>query len=276
MMSSEFIIEVSESDFQYEVLAYSNNIPVVVDFWADWCQPCHMLTPVLEKLAQEANGAFRLAKVNADDNPNLTMQFDIRSLPTVKAFYKGQIVGEFTGAQTEGAAREFLRKLAPSANDLALEKGQSLLHLNEWERAAGAFQNVLKSEPDDPAALLGLSKSLLAQGEFSQALSILSEFPASKEYSAAENLRALGEAMAEPETENSEDDNLEAIYWRAIQLISLGNLPAAADGLLDVLRQDKSYRGSQTRAVIVGLLEMMDPHTEETRRYRSELASTLF
>lgn len=276
MMSSEFIIEVSEVDFQYEVLAYSNNLPVVVDFWADWCQPCHMLTPILEKLAQEANGAFRLAKVNADENPNLTMQFDIRSLPTVKAFNKGQIVGGFSGAQTEGAVREFVRKLAPSTNDLALEKGQSLLNLNEWERAADAFQSVLNSEPDDPAALLGLSKSLLAQGEYSRALAILSEFPASKEYSAAENLRALAEAMAETESEPQADDELGAIYRRAIQLVSRGNPPAAADGLLEVLRQDKTYRGGQARAAILGALEMMDPHTDETRRYRGELASTLF
>ena len=161
-MSSEFIIEVTEANFQYEVLAFSNNKPVVVDFWAEWCQPCHMLTPILEKLAKEANGDFRLAKVNADENPNLTMQFDVSGLPTVKGFYKSQVVAEFVGAQTELQVREFLRKLAPSVSDLALKKGRSLLNLGDWKTATGVFQKVLKTNPDDSAALLGLAKSHIA------------------------------------------------------------------------------------------------------------------
>lgn len=276
MMSSEYIIEVTESNFQYEVLAYSNNTPVVVDFWADWCQPCHMLTPILEKLAQEANGAFRLAKVNADENPNLTMQFNIQSLPTVKAIHKGQVAGEFTGAQTEGAVREFLRKLAPSRGNLQLEKGESLLKLNDWKQAAEAFQKALQSEPDDPAALLGLAKGLLAQGEFSRALAILREFPASKEYTAAENLLPLGEALAGLQSEPASTEDLEATYQQALKLVSLGNLAAALDGLLEILRQEKTFRGSTAHKVTVAVLEMMDPESEETRRYRGELASILF
>lgn len=276
MMSSEFIIEVTESNFQYEVLAYSNNTPVVVDFWAEWCQPCRMLTPVLEKLAQEANGAFRLAKVNTDENPNLTMQFNIRSLPSVKAFYKGQVAAEFSGAQSEAAVREFLRKLAPSAGNLQLEKGQGLLKQNDWKQAAEAFQRVLQSEPDDPAALLGLSKGLLAQGEFSRALAILREFPASKEFNAAENLLPLGEALAALKAKPAGTGDLDALYQQALKLVSLGNLPAALDGLLEILRQEKTYRAGQARSVTVGVLEMMDPEGEETRRYRQELASILF
>lgn len=276
MMSSEFIIEVTESNFQYEVLAYSNNTPVVVDFWAEWCQPCRMLTPILEKLAQEAKGAFRLAKVNADENPNLIMQFNIRSLPTVKAFHKGQVAGEFAGAQSEGSVREFLRKLGPSPSNLQLEKGESLLKLNDWKQATDAFQKVLQSEPDDPVALLGLSKGLLAQGEYSRALAILREFPASKEFSAAENLLPLGEALAARKKETASTDDLDAVYQRTLKLISLGNLPAALDGLLEILRQEKTYRAGQARKVTVAVLEMMDPESEETRRYRSELASILF
>ncbi len=278
MMSSKFIIEVTEADFQYEVLAYSNTKPVVVDFWAEWCQPCHMLTPILEKLANEANGTFRLAKVNADENPNLTMQFNVRGLPTVKAFNKGQVVAEFVGAQTEGKVREFLRKLAPSAADLALVKGHSLLKLHNWETAADSFRKALKTDPDDRAALLGLAKSLIAQGDSSKALAILREFPAGKELKAAENLLPLAQSMAglmNTPASNAEDD-LSAAFNRSIQLVGRGNLPAAADGLLDILRDDKNFRDGEAHMVMVGVLEMMDQDSGETRRYRGELGSVIF
>lgn len=278
MMSSEFIIEVTEATFQYEVLVFSNTKPVVVDFWAEWCQPCHMLTPILEKLTVEANGAFRLAKINADENPNLTMQFNVRGLPTVKAFHRSQVVAEFVGAQTEVMVREFLRNLAPSATDLALEKGHSLIKLGDWKTATGVFQKVLQTSPDDSLALLGLAKSLIAQGNPSKALVILQEFPASKESKSAENLLPLAQAMAKVEDKSVNDfeDELVATYRRSILLVGKGNLPAAADGLLYILRSDKNFMDGRAKDAMVAVLELMDPDSEETRRYRDELTSVLF
>jgi putative thioredoxin len=278
MMSSEFIIEVTEADFQFEVLAFSNTKPVVVDFWAEWCQPCHMLTPILEKLTVEANGAFRLAKVNADENPNLTMQFNVRGLPTVKAFHRSQVVAEFVGAQTEMMVREFLRNLAPSATDLALEKGHSLIKLGDWKTATDVFQTVLKTSPDDSLALLGLAKSLIAQGDPSKALVILQEFPASKELKSAENLLPLAQAMVKMKEKfgNDIEDDLGAAFRRSILLVGNGNLPAAADGLLDILRSDKDFMDGKAKDAMIAVLELMDPESEETRQYRDELASVLF
>jgi len=278
MMSSQHIIEVNEANFQTEVLAFSNTTPVVVDFWADWCQPCHMLTPILERLANEHNGAFRLAKINADENPNLTMQFDIRGLPTVKAFDKGQVAAEFVGAQTEGKVREFLSKIAPSELSLALEKGHSLIQLGNWEEAVDSFRKVLKSSPDNGGALLGMAKSLLAQGNPGDALVILREFPTSKELTTAEQLLPLAHAMAqiEMEEQTNGDDELDNAYSQAVRLVKLGNLPAAADGLLDILKQDKNYRQGEVKKVILGVLEIMGESAEETRKYRNELTSILF
>ena len=130
-MASEYIKIVTESDFEYEVIAYSNQIPVIVDFWAEWCRPCKTLTPILEKYAEEAQGTFRLAKVNVDDNPNLALRFSVRSIPNVKAFRDGQVVSEFLGLQPEPRVKEFIRNLAPSQIDLLLEKGQSQLETHE-------------------------------------------------------------------------------------------------------------------------------------------------
>lgn len=277
MMSSENIIEVNEASFQHEVIIYSNTTPVVVDFWAEWSQPCRVLSPILEKLATEANGAFRLAKVNADENPNLTMQLNIQSLPSVKAFARGQKVNEFSGAQTESTIREFLRSLAPDAGDLDIERGRGLMRMQQWEKAALSFKKSLKTSPDNTAALLGLAKTHLAQGDPSAALPILMAFPAGKELSAAEQLGDLAAALAKTSTETDHfpNDDLGAAYQQALKLITIGNLPAAADGLLDILRTDKKFLNGEVHRSLLGLLVLMESHPEE-RKYRAELASVLF
>src|SRR4030042_6068808 len=142
-MASEFIKIVTESDFEYEVIAYSNQIPVIVDFWAEWCRPCKTLTPILEKIAEDAAGTFRLAKVDVDGNPNLALRFNVRSIPNVKAFRDGQLISEFLGLQPESRVKEFIRNLAPSQIDLLLEKGQSQLESLNWLDASHTFRQFL-------------------------------------------------------------------------------------------------------------------------------------
>jgi putative thioredoxin len=194
-MTSEYIRTVTESDFEYEVIAYSNQTPVIVDFWAEWCQPCKTLTPILEKVAEEAQGAFRLAKVNVDDNPNLSLRFNVRSIPNVKAFRDGQLISEFLGLQSEVRVKEFIRNLAPSQVDLLLEKGQSQLESLKWLDAGKTFRQFLTKTPNHPAGLLGLLKSDLMQGHYSEAKKALNEFPSSAEYSRMEMIRPLYEAL---------------------------------------------------------------------------------
>jgi putative thioredoxin len=280
MMSSEYIIDVSESDFQYQVVAFSNQTPVVVDFWAEWCVPCKILGPILEKLTIEAKGAFRLAKVNADQNPTLTAQYQIHSIPAVKAFRNGQVVAEFSGTKTEPQVREFLRTLAPTQVDLTLEKGLSLLNREDWSLASTALQKVLQSDPDRPEALLGLAKSYLAMNQVSKALAILRNFPPSKEYSGAELLLPLADMIGKIHLQDSEphpsDDPLYAAFTHNLKLVGRGNIPAALDGLLDVMKQDKTYRDRAAHKAVLGLLELLGDDNPLTQNYRNQLASILF
>ncbi|KAA3646114.1 MAG: thioredoxin [Chloroflexi bacterium] len=271
---SNHVINVSEADFQYEVLAYSSQVPVVVDFWAEWCGPCHMLTPILEKLAEENQGAFRLAKVDVDANQKLAMQYGVQGIPAVKAFRNGQIVAEFTGAQPEPQVRQFLSQLTPSPLDLLIGKGTNLLGKSDWDQAEESFREALDTRPGHDSALLGLAKSLIAQGEGHEALEILQDFPAGKSYNSAENLLPVARAMVDGIDEDT--DELAPAYARAVRLVELGNIPAALDGLLDILREDKTYRDGQARHMILGLFELLDDEAEETRNYRNELASLLF
>jgi putative thioredoxin len=277
MSASDFIINVTESDFEYEVLAYSQQTPVVVDFWATWCGPCKTLGPMLERLAEEAQGNFRLAKVNVDENTNLAIRYGVRSIPAVKAFRNGEMVSEFIGLQPEPRLREFLGVLAPAKSDLILEKANSLLGLRQPKSAELAFREVLDDVPGSPAALLGLAKALLLQGRSNEAGLVLLDFPASRELSKVELLRPLVEAMNRLENgEGLSDDPLYAAFENALRLIKRGNVEAALDGLLDVIRQDKRYRNGLARQVFVAVLELMGEENPSTREYRNELAAVLF
>ncbi|WP_322805453.1 tetratricopeptide repeat protein [Thermanaerothrix sp.] len=281
MMSPDYIVDVSEADFEYEVLAYSQNVPVVVDFWAAWCRPCRDLGALLVRLADEAQGRFRLARVNVDENPNLALRYGVRSLPTVKAFVNGQVVAEFVGAIPEPRLREFLERLQPpSPTALKLEKAESLLTEGEWAEAEKLFREVLDEEGEDPRALLGLVKALLAQGKGYEGLAILEAFPPSRQYAQAMLLKPYAQALVELRQhwglKDDEEDELAAAYWNAIRLASRGNILAALDGLLDVLRQDKRYREDQARQVVLSLLEILGEENPLTRQYRNELALILF
>lgn len=277
MQPSNYIIEVNEEDFEYEVLLYSQQIPVVVDFWAEWCGPCKMLGPLLERLAQEANGAFRLAKINVDENSNLAIRYNIRSIPAVKGFRDGQVVAEFLGAQPEPRVKQWLRELAPSHAELAIEKANSLLKEHNWAAASQVFQQVLKENQNDPSALLGYGKCLMMTGKPEKALEIFNRIPSGREFSKAQTLIPAAKALVDiAEKDIAEVDLLEAAYANSLRLAKRGNLEAAIDGLLDILRQDKRFRNGEARKIIVALLDIFDEDDPLARQYRNELSMILF
>jgi putative thioredoxin len=277
-MASEYVVDVFESNFEFEVLSYSQNRPVVVDFWAEWCRPCKALTPMLERLAGETEGSFRLAKLDVESNPNLALQYGVHSIPTVKAFSQGQVVGELVGLQPENRLRDFLAKLMPpSPASLALEKGQNLAAGYHWKEAETIFRQVMETEPGQPAALLGLALSFLGQGKGGDAVKILSKFPASKEYSRAELLRPFATALVNFDEDHLPAENdLDTAFANCVRLAKRGNVPAALDGLLDILRQDKHYRDGVAKQLVLSLLELLGAEDAQSRAYRSELAMILY
>jgi len=277
-MRSDYIIDVSETDFDYEVLAFSQNTPVIVEFWADWCKPCKKLGPMLDQIVDEAKGVFRLARVDADLNPALAVRCGVRSLPTVQAFTQGNMVSNFVGLLPEDRVREFFDKIAPpSPANLQVEKGTSLLSYGSIDAAEAAFREALEIAPEHPGATLGLMKIALLKGNAQQANQLFRDFPASRDYSEAERLQPLIRAMLDFGSRTlPEESDLDAAFSNSIRLAIRGNLPASIDGMMDILRADAHYRRDKARLVVLGLLELMDPDSDQTLAYRKELTSILF
>ncbi|NMB59037.1 MAG: tetratricopeptide repeat protein [Chloroflexi bacterium] len=274
MVSSEFILHVDERSFEFEVIYYSKNIPVLAVFWADWSQSSKQLIPLLENAVTEADGGLRLAKVDADSNQLLAMQYQVRSLPTVLAFHNGKNIGEFSGLISQDQLDEFIEALLPPSQiELDLEKGISLLNLHKWSEAEDIFKVLMQSEDCPPAALLGLAKSLIPQGKISEALMILKKFPASKEYRQAESLLPL---VVDMNSTIQPESDLDLMYFNSLKLVARGNLLAALDGLLEILNINKNFRKGNAKFAFLGILEILGDQDLDAKNYREELSTILF
>src|SRR6266542_298637 len=159
------VIDVSDETFADAVLDESRRRPVVVDFWASWCQPCRMLSPMLERLANEAGGTFLLAMVDVDANPQLAMAFRIQSVPTVIAFRDGRLFDQFSGVLPEQSLRMFLQRLEPSEADQLASQAETAQAEGRVEDAGALYQRALAIDPGHRAASLGLGRILASRGD---------------------------------------------------------------------------------------------------------------
>ena len=175
--TSEFIVDLKQEQFQSEVIERSHTTPVLVDFWAPWCGPCRSLSPVLEKLAGEYAGAFLLAKINTDENPDLALAFQVRSIPQVVLFQEGQAVDQFAGAIPEAEIRRFLKPYCPTEVDQLFALARGKLDAGQKEEARGLLEQVVDREPQHSAARLALAKLLIEQQQPEQARSHLRAIP---------------------------------------------------------------------------------------------------
>jgi len=276
-MTAPDIIEVNEETFDYQVIAYSQQIPVLVDFWAEWCQSCQRMGDMLEQAARHHEGKFRLAKVNVDHNLRLARRYQVHTVPAQRVFEGGRIVGQLSGTQPDARLLEFVHQMIPGPENLLLEKAANLLEAGSYQEVIEVCQELLAQGIRHPRALYYQIKAYLLIGQPEEARRLLSRFPAHPLYQKVETMEPLITALVEDKERAAETTSqLDAVYTRALRLISIGNLPAALDGLLDVLSRDKNYRDGKTRLIVLGIFELLGEDHPLTREYRPQLANILF
>ena len=276
MAESQYVIEVTETTFQSEVIDRSKIVPVLVDFWAPWCGPCRVLSPTLERVAADSEGAFIVAKVNTDENQGLASHYRIQGIPAVKMFHNGRVVDEFVGVRPEREVREFVKAFAPTQIDRWMLEAQSLAYGRRWEEAAAAYRRILAAKPGHPQATLELGRMYLSAGKGNDAEAALRAVPTdSVECVTAEKLLPLATLMADAQSPNGSAQGLDAQYREAGQLVAEGRITEAVDVLLGILRQNRNFRDGQAKQAVLALFEYLGD-TEAVRDYRRQLASVLF
>jgi putative thioredoxin len=277
--------DVSEQNFEAEVLERSNQVPVLVDFWADWCGPCKVLGPVLEKLAEEYAGEFILAKVNVDENQGLASVFGIQGIPAVKLFKDGELASEFTGALPEPTLREFLSKFLPSAADKQAEKAAELEDEGKISEAKALYEAILEADPNHAKALLGMGRVAMSEGNQAAALEYLDKISlVAEERKEADRLIARlklqgGSAQNEAalrEKVKSEPDNLAARFELAQALAGLEKYEEALNEFLTIVKTDRAFQDDGARKAMIQIFEVLGSDDPLTDKYRSELAKVLF
>ena len=275
-MDGPDIITADDTNFEFQVLEYSELLPVVVDFWAKWCLDCQRISETLESLAEQHAGRFRLAQVDVDNNPRLTNGYQVHTVPTIKTFENGTVSGQLEGVHTNLQIEVYLKRFVPGPEGLLLEKAASYLKDRQFISTEEICLEILEEVPNNPPARLLLAKSLLWQGEYLEALTTLHHFPASREFRAAEKLAPLAEQLQAASSLSNSGNPLDAIYTRALGLIENEQIPAALDGLLGILKRDKKYRAGTSQKVILGLFELLGEDHPLTEEYRPLLANALF
>ena len=287
----DLIRDVTEATFIVDVIDASNEVPVIVDFWAPWCGPCKTLGPALEAAVTAAKGKVRMAKVNVDENQAIAAQLRIQSIPTVYAFWQGKPVDGFQGAIAGSQITEFVTKLAALAGDgglgEALEAAEQMLTDGAAFDAAETFAAILGEEPENAKAYGGLVRSHLALGEFDRAEQVLAAVPAkianAQEVEAAraqlDLARQAADAGPMPELQAAvaaDPANLQARFDLALALHAAGQVDEAVDQLLDLFRRDRDWNDGAAKAQLFTIFDALKPTDPIALKGRRKLSSMIY
>jgi putative thioredoxin len=288
---ADLIRDVTEATFLAEVIDLSQEVPVIVDFWAPWCGPCKTLGPALEAAVTAARGKVRMAKVNVDENQMIAAQLRIQSIPTVYAFWQGKPLDAFQGALPGSEIKAFVDKLAALTGDgglaEAIEAAEEMLAEGAAVDAAETFAAILGEEPENAAAYGGLVRSHLAAGNLDQAEQLLASAPAAiaraQEIEAARAQLELARqaAKAGPVTELlnqvlAHPDNHQARFDLALALHASGKVEGAVEELLELFRRDREWNGGAAKAQLFTIFEALKPTDPIVLKGRRKLSSMIF
>ncbi len=287
--------DTTTATFTRDVIEESRKQPVLVDFWAPWCGPCKQLTPVIEKVVNEAAGRVKLVKMNIDDHPSVAGQLGIQSIPAVIAFVDGRPADGFMGAVPESQVREFIEKIAGPAGPDAeaaeiaaiLEEAAALLASSDIHGAAELFGAVLQADPENPKALAGMAECMIAAGQSERARQALTDLPETlskdagiqavvKKLDQIEEAAKLGDPSAlEQQLALQPDDHAARLKLAKIRNVE-GDRNAAAEHLLTIMRRDRTFEDDGARRELLAFFDVWGPMDPATISARRRLSSILF
>jgi putative thioredoxin len=287
------VVEVEDEEFKAAVLERSKELPVVVDFWAAWCQPCRLLGPVLERLAAEAGGRFLLAKVDIDRSPRTATELQVTSIPTVLAFRDGRIVSEFVGVLPEAQLREFLAGLEPTeAERLVREAARGAETGQTAEAVEAKLRRAVELEPRNDSALVALARFLADKGMIDEVAGLLERIGhaagSAGDETAQEVSRLAARVHLHRRARESRDErelrerlaaspsDAQALYELGCVLADAGKHEEALQALLAAAEADRKLAREKVRETRVHVFYLVGARSELADEYRAKLTSLLY
>lgn len=293
--ASAFIFDVGMNDFETRVIRASMDKPILVDFWAPWCGPCKQLMPVLEAAVNEANGDVLLAKVNIDDNQQLAQALRIQSVPTVMAFFGGQPVTAFAGAQPASEIKKLIASLvqmakenAPGALDVpaALKGAGEALAAGDPSTAQAIYAQVLQQDENNADAYAGIARTFIAAGQLDHAQQFIDNAPDSvaKSSALAAVKTALHLARQSPGGDSAQylkaleknPADHQARFDLSAAQFAAGQKEAAMDSLLDIIARDRAWNDEAARKQLLKIFDALGPTDPLVAAARKKLSRVLF
>ena len=283
---NSFIVDINESNAAQLLIEESHARPVVVDFWASWCEPCKVLMPLLEKIANEYRGAFLLAKVNADEQQMIAQQFGVRSLPTVMVIQNGRPVDGFVGAKPEAQVRQLLEKYLPKPWDGLLQTAQAAMDAGDFAGALAPLRQAWEESGRRLDITLAYARALIENLRLDEADTVLSGVRLADQDAAYEQLRARLEikrqAARSPEIEALEQrlavtpDDLDLRSQLAARYTNGGQFREAMECLIDILRRDRNHGEGATRKLLLDTIASLGKGDPLAVEYQRKLYSLLY
>lgn len=287
--AGSLIKDTTTANFGADVIAESARQPVLVDFWAPWCQPCKQLAPILEKAVKAAGGKVKLVKMNIDENPEIPGRLGVRSIPAIIAFQRGQPVDGFMGALPEREVKGFIERLVGPVADEAdrLAEAASLAANGDIEGAAQVYAAILSETPGEPAAAGGLAKLLISAGDIESAKKLLASVAPGGERDAAivaaraaldlaEQAAAVGDLSELMKRITVNPDDHQARFDFATHLNAKNQREAAAAELLEIIKRDRTWNEDGARKQLLQFFDAWGPADPATINARKKLSALLF
>lgn len=280
----QLIIDVDRNNIQ-QLLEFSMQVPVLLDCWAPWCQPCKVLMPILEKVTREYRGTFILAKLNIEENQEIAAQLGVRSVPDVKLISQGGLVDHFQGALPEKEIREWLSRYFPAPEDAPAspeEQAAEALAQGDTATARALYEQLVQQSPEHYPYQVELARTLVAEGRSDEALALLDALPPEeRDSAAARGVRASIEFREEaPDDEElaglAGRDDSEAQYKRALRQVADGDYETGLEGLLAVMQKDRGYEDDAARKTLLRVFDALGADHPLTVTYRRKLFTLLY